>query len=68
MRPLAIHKQILAGTGGAHLNATFHQFLNEHCPTQLRFDNDTFYFYNYGQHTVINTDIRAHFGFRKFEE
>ena len=55
MRPLAIHKQILAGAGGAHLNATFHQFLYEHCPTQPRFDNDIFYYYNYGQHTEVYT-------------
>ena len=55
MRPLAIHKQILAGAGGAHLNATFHQFLYKHCQTQPRFDNDIFYYYNYGQHTEVYT-------------
>ena len=61
MRPLAIHKQILAGAGGVHLNATFYQFLYKDCPTQPRFDNDTFYYYNYGQHTVIDSDISAQF-------
>ena len=59
MTPLAIYKEILAGAGGAHLNATFHQLLYEHCPTQPLFDNDTFYYYNYGQQTVIDTNIRA---------